>query len=70
MNTAAKTKVWLAAMNALHSVKYGQKLLVASDVADALGLKCLTADGGFELVRFHNKNNPCSRFTRIAFFKE
>ena len=67
MKQSQKIQVWLTAMHAVHNAKYGVRLLVSNDLAISLRLKCLIADDGFELVRMHRKDDPCSRFTRIAF---
>ena len=64
-----KVNVWIAAMNAVRDSNYGTRVLIANDVAKALDLQAFICDKGFELVRLHNKNNPCSKFTRIAFVK-
>lgn len=44
-----KANVWLAALKAVHGLHFGVKVLVASDVADALGLRFTFDENGFEL---------------------
>lgn len=67
MTIKQKTAVWLAALRAVKNEKFGLRVLVAADVASALGLRFTVSDSGFELRRNNPRGNwfPGSLITRI-----